>query len=608
MTFWDRWLQPERAWQGKHALVRAETCYRMLEVMIWIIGATGAAAFFMTYLRAPDWLSRSAWFFAAAGIQIPVLAAALCRGWPFRLRFGLLAVDLLTVVLASGVLFGLVPNGVLVSLLLIMLSTLIFGARAGIAAIVAVTGLNALVAWGWVSGAFPLHPSSQPGGGAVMDYRAATVWIRVILVGTAGSVAIVIMLRYLLGDLNRALHESNNALKRLAGEQESRMRAEAARFEAERVAREAQKFDALGRMASGVAHDFNNTLCVMKLWTGLLADDPQADIPSMRAALQDIRDATTNAQQLTSQLLAFSRDEAGEKGVCDLAAVVPRDCETLGRILSDDIAVECRADAAAIVPLSAGQVQEMLLNLGINARDAMPQGGRLSIATENLRLAGPPDGLPPGRYCRLTVSDSGTGMSEEVKARIFEPFFTTKAPGAGTGLGLAMVYGLVKGVGGSIAVRSRLGEGTTFSILLPVVDSAALAPESKRGVLEGATRCPVLVVDKQLEMGALVERILGKDGYPTVWVRNSRAALEQIESAETPIGLLILEAVMPEVPAKEIIAAATNRNRACKIIVISGHMMDTGILEGLERGLYHKLSKPFDADTLRRVISDALAA
>jgi signal transduction histidine kinase len=607
MKFWDRWLQPERAWQGRRALVRAETCYRILEVTIWIIGITGVVGMAMTYLRAPDWLSRSTWFFMEAGIQIPVLAAALFRGWPFRLRFGLLALDLLTVVLASGVLFGLVPNGVLVSLLLIMFSTLIFGTPAGVAAIVAVTGINVLVAWGWVSGTFPLHAASQ-GGGPVMDYRAMAVWIRVITVGCAGSVTIVIMLRYLLGDLNRALQQSNNALQRLAGEQESRMRAEAARFEAERVAREAQKFDALGRMASGVAHDFNNTLCVMKLWTGLLADDPNADIPSMRAALQDIRDATTNAQQLTSQLLAFSRDEAGKKGACDLAKVVPRDCETLARILSDDIAVECRAEGAAIVPLSAGQIQEMLLNLGINARDAMPQGGRLSIAVENLSLASPQGGLPPGRYCRLTVSDSGTGMSEEVKARIFEPFFTTKAPGAGTGLGLAMVYGLVKGVGGSIAVESRIGVGTSFSIVLPIVAAAALGPESKRGVLEAAARCPVLVVDKQTEMGALVERILGNDGYPTVWVRNSRAALEQIRSAETPIGLLILEAVMPEVPAREIIAAASERNPACKIIVISGHMMDAAILEGIERGRYHKLSKPFDADALRRVISDALAA
>ncbi len=218
------------------------------------------------------------------------------------------------------------------------------------------------------------------------------------------------------------------------------------------------------------------------------------------------------------------------------------------------------------------------------------------------------DGLPPGRYCRLAVTDTGTGMSEEVKARIFEPFFTTKPPGAGTGLGLAMVYGLVKGVGGSIEVRSQLGQGSTFSILLPIVSGADFRSEPKDDIVGAALRCPVLVVDKQSEMGALVERILGSEGYPTVWVRNSRAALEKIEAAAEPIGLVILEAVMPEVPANEIITAACRRNSACKIIVIAGHMMDTEILEGIDKGMYRKLSKPFDADTLRRAISDALAA
>jgi signal transduction histidine kinase len=215
----------------------------------------------MIFLRAPDWLSHSRWFALAAAVQVPTLASALFRGWPFRLRFAFLATDLLVITFANGVLFGLLPNWVLVALILIMLSTLFFGTRAGIGAIIAVMTLNLLVAWGWASRALPLQEDGKAVGAAMMDYRFAAVWIRVLAVGTAGFMSIVIMLRYILGDLNRALQESNDALQRLAVEQESRIRAEQARLAAERAARDAQKFDALGRMASGVAHDFNNT-CV----------------------------------------------------------------------------------------------------------------------------------------------------------------------------------------------------------------------------------------------------------------------------------------------------------------------------------------------------------
>ncbi|MGA2709858.1 MAG: ATP-binding protein [Steroidobacteraceae bacterium] len=608
MDFLAKWLRPERAWQGKHALVRVETCYRILDVVIWIVAVSAVVGLCMVFLRAPDWLSGSRWFALAAAIQIPMFASALCRGWPFRLRFAFLGADLLVVTLANGVLFGLLPNWVLIALILIILATLFFGIRAGIAAIITVLTVNGLVAWGWVTESLPLHENGEYVGAAILDYRVAAVWVRVLAVGTAGFTSIVIMLRYILGDLNRALHESRDALQRLAVEQESRIRAEQARFEAERVARDAQKFDALGRMASGVAHDFNNTLCVMKLWSGLVADDPSADLETMRAAMKDIGEATASAQQMTSRLLAFSRDEAGQRGECNLASVVRRDAETLARILPEDIVVESRLGDDATVALLPGQVQEILLNLAINARDAMPQGGKLLIQTAIETRIAAADGLAPGRYCRLSVTDTGTGISEDVKPRIFEPFFTTKAPGIGTGLGLAMIYGLVKGAGGSISVQSRLGAGSSFTILLPIIDKGEFQAESTRASISTAIRCPVLVVDKQSEMGALVERILAKEGFPTVWVRDSPAALDKIAAAAERIGLLILEGVMPEVPTKEIIAAAFRHNPSCKIIVILGHMMDSEIFDGIERGLYHKLSKPFDAETLRRVISEALAA
>jgi signal transduction histidine kinase len=599
---------PKRAWPGKHALVRVETCYRILDILSWIAAITGSLGFAMVYRLAPSWLTHSYWFWLFPAFQLPMFASAIARGLPFQVRFGVLAADLLIATLANGVLFAIWPSWFMVALLLVIPSTLFYGTRAGVGALLVVMLLNALIGWGWVTGALPPQSIGVQLSSVIMDNRVAAVWIRVLSVGGAGCAAIVMMLRYVLGDLNRALHDSNRALQRLATEQEFRIRAEEARFAAEQIAKEAQKFEALGRMASGVAHDFNNTLCVMKLWTGLLADDPDADLPTMRAALIDIKEATASAQQLTSHLLAFSRDEAGERGSCDLADVVRRDSETLSRILPENIVVESRLEADAFVPLSAGQVQEILLNLGANARDAMPNGGRLLIQTATESRESATDALPPGRYGLLSVTDTGFGMTEDIKARVFEPFFTTKAPGAGTGLGLAMVYGLVTGAGGSISVESRPGQGTTFTIALPIVEKPGSIAEPRRGSVGGVNRCPVLVVDKQSEMGTLVERILVKDGFPTDWARNSAAALEKIAASTVAVGLLILEGVMPEVPTLEIISAAYRRNPACKIIVISGHMMDTAIITGIEEGMYHKLSKPFDADTLRRVVSEALAA
>src|SRR5208282_538300 len=203
MDFLAKWLRPERAWQGKHALVRVETCYRILDVVIWIVAVSAVVGLCMVFLRAPDWLSGSRWFALAAAIQIPMFASALCRGWPFRLRFAFLGADLLVVTLANGVLFGLLPNWVLIALILIILATLFFGIRAGIAAIITVLTVNGLVAWGWVTESLPLHENGEYVGAAILDYRVAAVWVRVLAVGTAGFTSIVIMLRYILGDLNR---------------------------------------------------------------------------------------------------------------------------------------------------------------------------------------------------------------------------------------------------------------------------------------------------------------------------------------------------------------------------------------------------------------------
>ncbi|HXE73775.1 MAG TPA: ATP-binding protein, partial [Candidatus Nitrosotenuis sp.] len=312
---------------------------------------------------------------------------------------------------------------------------------------------------------------------------------------------------------------------------------------------QAQKMEALGRLAAGVAHDFNNLLTVI-LGSVEMA---RADLPAghrLAEELAEIGRAAGRGRDLIRQLLAFSRQQTLRPRLLDLNALVLGMERMLGRLLGEDITIEksLQADLPPVYA-DAGQLEQAIANLAVNARDAMPSGGRLTLETAEVEL-GPsqPDGLPAGRYVRLAVTDTGTGMDEETRSRIFEPFFTTKEPGQGTGLGLSTVLGIVSQSGGGVRVYSEPGRGSCFKIYLPAATGPvqeAPAPAPAAGALSPGSGA-VLVVEDDASVRHLATRILARAGYQVIPAGSPREALEFSRSAARPPDLLLSDLVLPE--------------------------------------------------------------
>jgi signal transduction histidine kinase/CheY-like chemotaxis protein len=580
-----------------------ETCYRILELLLWITVAVGTFSLSLAYRQASDTLRGNPLYWTVVAFQVPVILAVIFRGWPFVLRSSLLLVALAVYYIGAAAVLGLTPNLFFFVILLVVGSSLFFGARAGFAVTGGLLLAQVLIAWGWVSGRLPAFQNDLSETQRFNDLTAASVWFRVLLIGAGMQTGLVLLMRYVLRDLSEALRQANSTLHKLAVEQEYRARAEEARLKAELAVRESQKFDALGRMASGVAHDFNNALCVIKGWSSLLLEDTRD--PLVRDAMGDIKRATDNAAQLTHHLLAFSRNDPAKREVANLMEMVQLEVRTLRRLLPQDIDVTAETGAPVHVRLGRGQLQEIVLNLAINARDAMPQGGNLLFRARAVEAAGP-NGQPGGKYARLDVIDTGSGMDQATQARIFEPFFTTKAPGKGTGLGLPMVYGLVSGAGGWIQLESAPGRGTTFTIHLPAVAATEIHIPPPLTAIINPTRCRVLVVDGQPEVRALVERILTREGFPVIAVANGTEALAALEGSAGRFGLLITEGVLSGAPTTEIIERALLVDPDCRVVIASAHLPDQLLQRGVETGSYILLAKPFDASQLREAVNEAV--
>jgi PAS domain S-box-containing protein len=386
--------------------------------------------------------------------------------------------------------------------------------------------------------------------------------------------------------------------------------------EKERVALEeqlhqSQKMEAIGRLAGGIAHDFNNLLTVIRGYDEISLMELKEGDP-LRANMEEIRKAANRAADLTRQLLAFSRRQIMEFKVLDLNTVLKDLSKMVHRIIGEHIElVTLFPEDLGRVKADPGQVQQVLMNLVVNARDAMPNGGRLTIETANAELdeayARRHVAVAPGRYVMLSVSDTGAGMTPEVKDRIFEPFFTTKERGKGTGLGLSTVYGIVKQSGGDIWVYSEAGKGSTFKIYLPRVD----APLSEAGKSIRGEEIPrgnetILLAEDEEEVRRLSARILEKQGYRVLTASQGEEALEVCKAYTGPIHLLVTDVVMPKMSGRELAKRVGQFHPETRVMYMSGYTDDAIVHFGvLDEGMEY-VQKPFTVDGLARRVREVL--
>jgi PAS domain S-box-containing protein len=357
--------------------------------------------------------------------------------------------------------------------------------------------------------------------------------------------------------------------------------------------RQAQKMEAVGRLAGGVAHDFNNVLMVIRGYVDLLLSS-SAD-SGVKRDLEEIQRAASSAERLTRQLLVFSRKAPSQRAIIDLNVLLRDWRKLLGRALGEDVELEIELDPApACVFADPGQVEQAIMNLAVNARDAMPRGGRLSIRTRRQTLDGSAllnctAAVPAGDYWAISVSDTGGGIPDDVLPHIFEPFFTTKDAGRGTGLGLSMVYGIVSATGGAISVTTS-SAGTSFDILLPVADGAAEPLPVHRQHLEQRTRRRLLVVDDDPGVCQVVARILG-DGGHDVTMANSQSALAMVDS-RGPFEAVVTDVVMPGMSGPELYRSLRHRLPRLGAVFMTGYS-DSALLNAI----------PADAPVLRKPVS-----
>jgi two-component system cell cycle sensor histidine kinase/response regulator CckA len=375
---------------------------------------------------------------------------------------------------------------------------------------------------------------------------------------------------------------------------------------------EGQKMEAVGRLAGGIAHDFDNLLTVIVGYSELVLQRLAPDTPLHRD-VDEIRHAAKGAAALTRQLLAFSRRQILQPQVLDLNAIVSRMTALLRRLIGDDVELATRL-ALPLDPVWADpwQIEQILLNLALNARDAMPSGGRLTVETANAELDGPwvahHPGASEGPHVVLAISDTGIGMDQAVQSHLFEPFFTTKEPGKGTGLGLATVYGIVKQSGGSIFVDSEPARGATFKIFLPRTEQSADLPKAPRPEpqLPGGTET-ILVVEDQPAVRAVIRDTLARHGYRVLEAANGAEALSILKKHDGEVHVLLTDVVMPGMSGRNLAEQLVTERPDLRVLYTSGYNDDMIVHDVLEGGLAF-IQKPFTPDVLLKHLRDLLDA
>lgn len=415
------------------------------------------------------------------------------------------------------------------------------------------------------------------------------------------------------------LQRANEALRAYKAELESRveirsaelMRAKDALLASEEQLRQSQKMEAVGRLAGGIAHDFNNLLSVILSYTEILTNDLPPN-GSMAEELAEIRLAGQRAAELTRQLLAFSRQQVMQLQNVDLNTTAGNVVKMFKRILGENIEVRLvLASGLGAVRADPGQLEQVLANLIVNARDAMPEGGKLTVETANVELdesyAAEHLGTIPGPHVMIAVSDTGAGMAKEVQAKVFDPFFTTKEQGKGTGLGLSTVFGIVKQSGGSIWLYSEVGAGTTFKVYLPRVEGAPARIASPAPIsAESRGSETVLLVEDEEQVRTVAANILRRAGYNVLEARGAGEAILIEEQHPVRIHLLLTDLVMPKMNGRDLAERIQRRRPEVRTLFMSGYTDNAVVTNALLDSDVAFLQKPFTPQSLERKVRQVL--
>jgi len=378
----------------------------------------------------------------------------------------------------------------------------------------------------------------------------------------------------------------------------------------EQQLRQAQKMEAIGQLAGGIAHDFNNLLTVINGYGRFIAD-ALGPGDALYSDAQEIVAAGERAASLTRQLLAFSRRQMLETTILSLNEVLSEMSSMLQRLIGEQVKLDLRLGSDLwAVRADRGQVQQIVINLSINARDAMPEGGTLTLETANVEWSDVPPGgqaeVPPGAYVMLAVSDTGYGMTPEVMGHLFEPFFTTKGPDRGTGLGLATIYGIVKQTGGSIDVSSEPYQGTTFRIYLPRSDETCEEDDTPNTAVLPRGGETLLVVEDQDEVRRLTVRMLEHLGYRVLSGETPQDALRAGEASDMTVDLVVTDVVMPGTSGRDVVDKLLGRYPEMRALYMSGHSEDAMAGGQAPDAGMALIRKPFTLDELARKVRAVL--
>ena len=551
----------------------------------------GSVAVSLSLMR----LTALLWFGLILGLAQLVSYLLRVRGVPYRVRAWIMISAPVGASASFYFFAGLYPGPVLAGAFTLVLTTLLLGRFALIGVLlVMVVFLLGMTGAMW----FDLWQGPLP---AVVGLPTPDVWLRATFVSTLFWSGICLSVLYVVNELEQTV-------RRLLDKEAQRRKAEQARREAEEMAVQSQKLEALGQLAAGIAHDFNNALLVLRGWTDILKQDVT---PELKVQANDaIEKALDQSEQLATQLLTFGRKQQRSPRYLSLREVVENTGQTLGRVVQAQVKLHIDAQPTGFVHADEAQLQQVLLNLVLNARDAMPGGGDVTVRSRPA-TAEETVGLPSTElegWAVLEVEDNGSGMDEDTRQRIFEPFFTTKDAGKGTGLGLATVFGIAEQSKAHIRVWSEPQQGSRFTLLFPSIEAPVAAPgeNSEKAAFDG-TGLRVLVLEDEKLARDLVVFALEQQHFEVLVAADGDEALAVLDQADESIHLLNADAMFPGASLDKVIEAYERSNPDGKVLICSGYVPEDIALDGLTSGRYEYLPKPFTSRQLVAKIAAMLA-